>query len=175
MTSTVLENAAVTVGGVQKDPVDITGLEWSGKSSIRKMTFGCGVMTFGDRLFYNYDPIREIYFMGNCPTNFGTAFAGDAGWMKPTKLYKRCIYIPRGNPTWDAILNARVPWDEVPEEGRQVYYDEYGADAPALPPGQKLPVVVRAFDMLIVWSPTASERRRMLPVTLPPVQFAVAK
>ena len=127
---TPLQIDAVTVGGVQKDSVDITGLEWSGKSSIRKMTFGCGVMTFGDRLFYNYDPIREIYFMGNCPTNFGTAFAGDAGWMKPTKLYKRCIYIPRGNSTWDAILNARVPWDEVPEEGRQVYYDEYGADAP---------------------------------------------
>ena len=120
-----LNIACAQLGGLSTNELDITELKLNNGPLVRKVVFGCGVKRFGASLFNDYNYLREIYFMGDCPSTFGQSFDGNY----PTAYIKK-IYIPRRNPTWDAFLANVVPWKDVPEEGKNAYYGEYGAGAP---------------------------------------------
>lgn len=120
-----LDIACAQLGGLSTNEIDITELKLNDGPLVRKVVFGCGVKRFGASLFNDYNYLREIYFMGDCPSTFGQSFDGNY----PTAYIKK-IYIPRRNPTWDAFLANVVPWKDVPEDGKNAYYGEYGQDAP---------------------------------------------
>lgn len=61
------------------------------------------------------------------PTIGTTAFNRNA----KTAALKSRVYLPTKLPGWSAFLeNTVVPWDEVSDEDKAVYFENLGEDAP---------------------------------------------
>ncbi len=99
------------------------GLCFQKTTGVGTVTFGRGVKSLPHQMFYANNGLRFIYFMGDVPTA--------ANALEACAAYGKCIFVPRGNASWDAWLEENLtPWTDLSE----TIQDKYWA---AFPDGKK--------------------------------------